>query len=157
MKLYTTLNEIKSFCPCKDGWWKLLNGLGKTKADDEPLDYSDILRINGADDTIWSLRTNEGVAVAFAVFCAESVIHLYDGDSLAPKEAILSAKNWILNPSNQTAYAAHAAAYAAASRASGAAHAAAYAAYAAAHAAAYAADKCVVNFLVDFLRGGRNE
>ena len=34
----TTLNKIRAHGPCPEGWTKLLNTLGKTKADDEPLD-----------------------------------------------------------------------------------------------------------------------
>jgi hypothetical protein len=32
----TTLNRIRAHSPCQEGWEKLLNHLGKTKADDEP-------------------------------------------------------------------------------------------------------------------------
>ena len=34
----TTLNAIRKASPCEKGWLKLLKHLGKTKADDEPLD-----------------------------------------------------------------------------------------------------------------------
>ena len=34
----TTLEEIRSCLNCKDGWEKLLSHLGKTSADDEPLE-----------------------------------------------------------------------------------------------------------------------
>lgn len=37
MTTYTTLNKIRAHSPCASGWEKLLNHLGKTKADDEPL------------------------------------------------------------------------------------------------------------------------
>ena len=33
----TTLNAIRKYSPCTDGWKKLLAHLGKTEADDEPL------------------------------------------------------------------------------------------------------------------------
>ena len=56
MKIYTTLNKIKSFQPCKDGYIKLLTFLGKTSSDDEPVDYLTILESNGVEDTIWCMR-----------------------------------------------------------------------------------------------------
>ena len=52
----TTLNAIRAHGPCADGWAKLLRGLGKTQADDEPLDMCRILDINGLDDALWCLR-----------------------------------------------------------------------------------------------------
>jgi hypothetical protein len=54
--MHTTLNKIRKHRPCEDGWEKLLKGLGKIKADDEPLLFSDILRINGFQDALWTLR-----------------------------------------------------------------------------------------------------
>ena len=52
----TTLNRIREHSPCQDGWEKLLNGLGKTKADDEPLSVATILKINGLGDALWCCR-----------------------------------------------------------------------------------------------------
>ncbi|MCA6423836.1 MAG: hypothetical protein IM568_13640, partial [Flavobacterium sp.] len=49
----TTLNKIKAHSPCKDGWDKLLNHLGKTHADDEPLSIATILQSNGIKDALW--------------------------------------------------------------------------------------------------------
>jgi hypothetical protein len=43
----TTLNAIREHSPCASGWAKLLNTLGKTKADDDPLLLSAILESNG--------------------------------------------------------------------------------------------------------------
>lgn len=54
--LTTTLNRIRACSPCASGWTRLLAGLGKTQADDEPLPYADILRINGLDDALWACR-----------------------------------------------------------------------------------------------------
>ena len=48
----TTLNEIREHSPCRDGWEKLLAHLGKTKADDEPLELLTILESNGLDDAL---------------------------------------------------------------------------------------------------------
>jgi hypothetical protein len=56
-KIYTTLNKIRAKHPCQDGWSKLLSYLGKTKADDEPLAFSTILKSNGLDDALWALRS----------------------------------------------------------------------------------------------------
>jgi hypothetical protein len=54
--LTTTLSRIRGHRPCQDGWENLLAGLGKTKADDEPVPYATILRINGLDDALWCCR-----------------------------------------------------------------------------------------------------
>ena len=52
----TTLNRIRAHSPCKDGWEKLLKGLGKTKADDELLPFTRIFEINGLSDAFWCFR-----------------------------------------------------------------------------------------------------
>jgi hypothetical protein len=69
----TTLNAIRAHQPCVDGWKKLLQHLGKTEADDEPLSIREILTSNGLDDALWCLRAVEGhnkeirlLAVAYA-------------------------------------------------------------------------------------------
>ena len=69
----TTLNAIRKHDPCADGWKKLLQYLGKTEADDEPLFISTILKSNGLDDALWCLRAVDGhdkeirlLAVAYA-------------------------------------------------------------------------------------------
>jgi hypothetical protein len=69
----TTLNAIRSHNPCAEGWKKLLQHLGKTEADDEPLSIREILTSNGLDDALWCLRAVEGhnkeirlLAVAYA-------------------------------------------------------------------------------------------
>lgn len=77
--IYTTLNKIRVCSPCSDGWEKLLKNLGKTKADDEPLSMLEIIKSNGFDDAVWSLRAFEGIdsdARLFAVACARRVQHL---------------------------------------------------------------------------------
>jgi len=69
----TTLNKIREHSPCKEGWEKLLNTLGKTKADDEELSLLTILDSNGLVDTLWCLRAVEGYDTeirGFARFCA---------------------------------------------------------------------------------------
>ena len=79
MTLTTTLSRIRSHQPCKNGWNKLLAGLGKTAPDDEPLSYATIARINGLDYALWCCqvepRYNKHWRL-FAVWCARRVQHL---------------------------------------------------------------------------------
>ena len=56
----TALNKIREHSPCTDGWEKLLKHLGKTKADDDPLDLLVVLESNGLDDALWCLRAVDG-------------------------------------------------------------------------------------------------
>jgi len=75
----TTLNRIREHSPCASGWIKLLRGLGKTEADDVPLPYADIVRINGLDDALWCCRAEPERAREwrlYAVWCARRVQHL---------------------------------------------------------------------------------
>ena len=83
----TTLNRIREHDPCQDGWKTLLKGLGKTKADDEPVSFVRIVEINGLDDALWCCRVepeHEREWRLFAVWCARQVQHLMkDPRSLA--------------------------------------------------------------------------
>lgn len=75
----TTLNAIREYGPCADGWKKLLNHLGKTGADDEPLSLLTILDSNGLDDALWCLRAMPQHNMhwrLYAVWCARQVQHL---------------------------------------------------------------------------------
>ena len=75
----TTLNKIRAYHPCKDGWEKLLRHLNKTQPDDEPLLLEEILNSNGLDDALWCLRAVEGCdreIRLYAVWCARQVQHL---------------------------------------------------------------------------------
>ncbi len=77
----TTLEAIRGHSPCKEGWEKLLNYLGKTKADNAPLDLLTVLESNGLGDTLWCLRAVEGHEEAIrrlACDFALSVAHLWD-------------------------------------------------------------------------------
>jgi len=79
MKFMTTLNDIRAHSPCSDGWSKLLNTLGKTKADDEPLSLLTILDSNGLDDALWCARAFKGHDRDFRLFgvwAARQVQHL---------------------------------------------------------------------------------
>ena len=75
----TTLNQIREHSPCTDGWKKLLDTLGKTKADDEEVSIIQVLDSNGLDDALWTLRAVKGrdkEIRLFAVWCARQVQHL---------------------------------------------------------------------------------
>lgn len=153
----TTLNKIRAHKPCENGWKKLLEHLGKTKADDEPLPLLTILESNGLVDTIWCLRTlpeHNSKWRHFALDCAERVKHLMkDPRSLeALRVARLHADGLATDEELFQAYKAANAAYAAAAYAAVAATAtaaasAASAAYAAANAAnaAYAYAAAIVD------------
>lgn len=75
----TTLDRIRTHSPCEKGWEKLLKGLGKTQADDEPLPFAKIVEINGLDDALWCCRVEPQYTREwrlFAVWCARRVQHL---------------------------------------------------------------------------------
>ena len=75
----TTLNEIWGHNPRSYVWRDLLSYLGKTKADDEPLEITTIIDSNGLEDALWCLRAVEGhdrEIRLYAVWCARQVQHL---------------------------------------------------------------------------------
>ena len=77
----TTLNRIRAANPCREGWTKLLSSLGKTKADDDPLDLLAILDSNGLDDALWVLSCampDDRLARHFQAWCAEQVLHIFE-------------------------------------------------------------------------------
>ena len=79
----TTLNNIRAHSPCTEGWTKLLAGLNKTQASDEPLPYARILEINGLADALWCMRAESQhwrVWAEFALWCACEVKHLMKDD-----------------------------------------------------------------------------
>jgi hypothetical protein len=78
----TSLAEIRAAGPCEDGWTKLLAHLGKTRADDEPLDLLTILDSNGLDDALWCLRVPslERLSRHFQAWCADQVLHLFEAE-----------------------------------------------------------------------------
>ena len=79
----TTFRAIRAAKPCQDGWEKLLAGLGKTKADDEPLPLLTVLEINGLDDALWVLSyamPDDRLARHFQAWCAEQVLHLFEAE-----------------------------------------------------------------------------
>jgi hypothetical protein len=137
----TTLNRIRAHGPCEDGWRKLLAGLGKTAADDEPLPFASIVEINGLDDALWCCRAepqHDREWRLFAVWCARQVQHLMtDERSIAALDVAERHANGAATDKELTT--ARAAAWAAAAWAARAAWAAWAAEVAAARAAEVAA------------------
>ncbi len=77
----TTLSRIRDGEPCKNGWAKLLAHLGKTAADDEPLDLLTVLDSNGFDDAMWVLSyamPDNRLARHFQAWCAEQVLPIFE-------------------------------------------------------------------------------
>ena len=79
----TTLSRIREALPCREGWEKLLAHLGKTKADDEPLQLLTVLDSNGLDDALWVLSyamPDDRLARHFQAWCAEQVLHIFEAE-----------------------------------------------------------------------------
>ena len=85
MTVMITLNQIRhnhpTGLPCKDGWTKLLRGLGKNEADDEQFPLVFVLENNGIDDALWCVECLRGHD--YAVFnlkadIAKSVLHIFE-------------------------------------------------------------------------------
>ena len=79
----TTLNAIRKASPCEKGWLKLLKHLGKTKADDEPLDLLTVLDSNGLDDALWVLShamPDDRLARHFQAWCTEQVLPIFEAE-----------------------------------------------------------------------------
>lgn len=78
--IFTTLERIRSFDPCKDKYKKLVRSLGKGYRKDIPVTFRQIYESNGYEDTLWCLRTVDKKYLPllrhFAVDCAERVKHL---------------------------------------------------------------------------------
>jgi hypothetical protein len=101
------------------------------------------------DKQVWSgmrvvkaYRWTKPDSVAMAIFCAESIIGIFEKeypDDKRPREAIEAAKAWLENPTEENRHAASAASAAYAYSASSAAYAAAYAAASAASSSAVSA------------------
>ncbi len=140
----TTLNKIRERSPCSPSWEKLLASLGKTKADDEPVNFKHLLDVLGIDDAVWCLRTlTYKEQCLFLADVAESMLPDFEKDSDDPTprdciQAIRDYKQGLIDYAELQA-AAKAAAKAAACVAKAAAEAAARVAYAVAYAAAFGA------------------
>ena len=101
MAITTTLKQIRKHSPCEDGWEKLLKHLGKTKADDEPVKFSFILKNNGIDDALWCLRAlpseYHGRIRHLTADYAERVLHLYEKEhpnDKRPRRAIQAVRDF---------------------------------------------------------------
>ena len=162
--LTTTLNAIRTHSPCREGWKKLLTGLGKTKADDDPLPFRVIVEGNGLDDALWCLRSTPEYAREsrlYAVWCARQVQHLLtDERSIAALDVAerfangAGSKHELSAAGAAAGAAASAAAWDAAWGAASAADAAWAAAWDAASAAAWAAEKkWQMERLLQYIRG----
>ncbi len=152
--LTTTLNAIKAKNPCHSGWKKLLQGLSKEEADDEPLTFKAILEINGLKDALWALCVFDYKDYClFNADMAESVLSIFEKrhpNDDRPRKAIAAIRDYhagrITQEELSTAVLAAYTSFvdadvdvdAAAGYAAGYAASAAYAAYAAADADAYA-------------------
>lgn len=82
--LYTSLNEIRSFNPCSEGWKDILRGQGKTEADNILFPLVDCLESNSISDVCWLLGKRRGeieIVVKFAKDCADSVAHFKNAAS----------------------------------------------------------------------------
>jgi hypothetical protein len=80
-KTTTTLTRVREAFPCTDGWTKLLAHLGKTQADDEPLELLAVLDSNGYDDALWVLSRampDDRLARHFQAWCADQVLHVFE-------------------------------------------------------------------------------
>ena len=80
-KSTTTLAAIRAASPCESGWKKLLAALGKTKADNEPLDLLTVLNSNGLDDALWVMSfamPDDRLVRHFRAWCAEQVLHIFE-------------------------------------------------------------------------------
>jgi hypothetical protein len=91
----TTLNKIREHEPCALGWKKLLNSLGKTCADSEPLPLTKVLETNGLSDALWCLKAITGADREIRLFAVDCVRQVQD---LVPEElAILDVAEKFAN------------------------------------------------------------
>ena len=136
MKITDKWLEEKGACPEACDWIKEQDTRDLDTLTDLILKEDDAEKYSWA---CWGLSRifNQKQKVRFSVYCAEKVLHIFEGkypDDKRPREAILAAKKWLKNPTQETAYATYATGYAA-NAADAAAYAAAYATN-----AAFAAD-----------------
>jgi len=96
----TTLKKIRVKQPCEEGWAKLLAYLGKTKADNEPLNILTIIKSNGVQYALWALQAvdhpdRDRVSRLMACDFAESVLPIFEKkypDNKRPRECIKVAR-----------------------------------------------------------------
>ncbi len=101
-----TINTIKSFDPCSEGFVRLIKQLGGDFNRDQEFEISSL--VNGKNtigDITWLLGElgEKAMLVEFSIFCAELVLPISekDNDSKAPREAINAAKAWLENPTEE--------------------------------------------------------
>ncbi len=82
--IMVTLQEIRDYHPCKDGWTKVLAANGGASADmNKQFEMASIIDSNGLDDYLWALQCKpeyQHVYRMFAVICADEVAHLFCDD-----------------------------------------------------------------------------
>ena len=126
----TTYEKIKSFCPCSDGWKKLLENTNPEMDMEKEIELIDILKSNGIKDAVWALRCFDYLDYClFLADVAESTLPIFEKkypDDDRPRKAIQAIRDYKENKIEKDEFAAS---YAAA--AADAADAAADAAYAA--------------------------
>lgn len=134
--LLTSLNEIKSFVPCPEGWKNILKGQNKAQSDSIEFPLIDCLKSNSFSDICWLLGKREKeiiCAINAAKMCANSVKGLKSSaDADAATYADADAATYAVSAC------AAAAVSAAAASASGAAYAASASSVYASGASAYA-------------------
>ena len=136
--LYTSLNEIRSFDPCSEGWRDILKGQGKTEADEVLFPLIDCLESNSISDVCWLIGKRKielEICVKFAKDCADSVAHLKNAYAASSASAYAS----------YASASAYASAYASYASAAYAASSASYA-YASADAASYASASAYASY-----------
>jgi hypothetical protein len=92
----TSLNEIKSFKPCTDGWEDILKGQGKTISDDVQFPLVDCLKSNSISDVCWLLgkrKVEIQIAVRFAKMCADSIRYLNNYADISVSAAARASAN----------------------------------------------------------------
>ena len=78
-QLMTSLDEIKSFNPCSEGWKDILKGQKKTKADSVLFPLVDCLNSNSIRDVCWLIGKRQieiDICIKFAQKCVDSISHL---------------------------------------------------------------------------------
>ncbi|MCK4521268.1 MAG: hypothetical protein KAU20_01750, partial [Nanoarchaeota archaeon] len=93
----TTLERIKKYQPCTDGWRKLCEGLGTSEPQTE-VTILQILEINGVQDAFWALRTQD-----YRDYClllvgvAETILQNFEKEypeDRRPREALEAIRKW---------------------------------------------------------------
>lgn len=159
MRLTTTLNRIRACEPCRPGWRKLLDYLGKDFDPDAEINLLTLLDSNNVPDLLWTLQAtvqdSRRVASQLAIEFAEQALPMFERrypDDARPRRAIQAARDYLDGKiaveelraaRSDAAYAAYDAVYAA--YADHAAYDAVYAADAA-YAAAYSADAAYADY-----------